>query len=238
MCQNVSYPTGFNALYLLVQKWSLTYRQIGSAKQPFRCFKGLYQQQQNENILGPNFLPKALRQDCWRVSYFSNKQRSLFKSFLGSLKSFSPLFQILQGVSKLICPIEKSIEGKSHLKNKIKVFSHLLLSRRFHLQKSDLFGPRTIKHSGRGAKRNWCNFLLFYSKMHLGTEIKDKVVVQPTCFSKVGFRLPPQLPPLWNGEKKMLHKYHYKSLPNVHSKVQVWQTVLNCFANQTLKCHP
>ena len=110
----------------------------------------------------------------------------------------------------------------------------MLLSRRFHLQKSDLFGPRTIKHSGRAAKRNWCNFLLFYSKMHLGTEIKDKVVVQPTCFSKVGFRLPPQLPSLWNGEKKMLHKYHYKSLPNV----QIWQSVLNCFSNQTLKCHP
>ena len=85
-----------------------------------------------------------------------------------------------------------------------KVFSCLLLSRRFHLQKSDLFGPRTIKHSGRGAKRNWCNFLLFYSKMHLGAEIKDKVVVQRTCFSKVGFRLPPFL--LWNGEKKMLQK--------------------------------
>ena len=81
-----------------------------------------------------------------------------------------------------------------------KVFSCLLLSRRFHLQKSDLFGPRTIKHSGRGAKRNWCNFLLFYSKMHLGAEIKDKVVVQRTCFSKVGFRLPP-LPPLeWRKE--------------------------------------
>ena len=64
----------------------------------------------------------------------------------------------------------------------------MLLSRRFHLQKSDLFRPRTIKHSGKAAKRNCCNLLIFYSKMHLGTEIKDKVVVQRTCFSKVGLR--------------------------------------------------
>ena len=56
--------------------------------------------------------------------------------------------------------------------------------------------------------------------MHLGTEIKDKVVVQRTCFSKVGFRLPPlpPVPPLkWRKENvakvelQIFAKFSFKS---------------------------
>ena len=89
---------------------------------------------------------------------FQTNRYVCFRVFWAHSNIVLHFFRFLQGPSKLVFPIEKSKKGRSHLKNKIKVFSHLLLSRRFHLQKSDLFGPRTIKHSGRVEKKELVQF--------------------------------------------------------------------------------